>query len=156
MIGAALVGASCGFTPTHQKSGVSRSVIGDVYLPEATDPNEFTFRERVRRRLGDAGAEATYQLESTIALLEEGIAITQASDITRNRIQGTASWKLISVSDKQVVFEGETSAFSGFDATDSAFAARSARRAAETRVVRELAELTTARLLTYLSESSNP
>ena len=154
LLGALAAGSGCGFTPTYEKSGGGRDLIGSVFLPEATDPNEFEFRERLRRRFGDAGAGATYRLESAISLSEDGIAITQASDITRYRVTGIVEWRLVSLADKSIVYEDKVSAFSGFDATNSAFAARSARRAAETRVVTELAELTASRLSAYFAEGA--
>lgn len=154
LLSAIAVGAGCGFSPTYQASSAGRKLIGGISLPGATDPNEFEYRERLRRRFGDAGDGATYRLESELTLTEDGIAITQASDITRFRVTGTAEWRLISIEDKRIVFEDKVSTFSGFDATDSAFAARSARRAAETRVVTELAELTASRLSAYFAEGA--
>ena len=145
--------AACGFTPTHQKGGGGQVLFGQVVLPEATDPNEFTFRERLRRRFGAPRADAQYRLDSEISLTETELAITQASDVTRYRITATVSWRLVAPGDNTVAYSGEVSTFTGFDATDSALAARAARQAAEKRAVTELAELTAARLAAMVNES---
>lgn len=155
MLGGAATLAACGFQPVYRKSAEADALRGSIQLPEAVDPVSFAYRERVRRRFGDAGDGARYVLENSTRLTETGIAITQASDVTRYRVTGETAWRLIDRESGEVVLEDIASAFTGFDATSSAFSSREARKAAETRLATELAELTISALSAYLSENGS-
>ena len=144
--------SACGFRPAYRKDAAPSDLRGNVLLPEAVDPISFAYRERVRRRFGNAGDQALYLLESTTKLEESGIAITQASDVTRYRVLGETNWRLINRETGEVVLADKASAFTGFDATSSAFSVREARKAAEGRLATELAELTISAISAYLSE----
>ena len=145
--------AACGFQPVYRSGGAPATLIGEIFLPEAVDPISFAYRERLRRRFGDAGDAAKYVLENSTALSETGIAITQASDVTRYRLTGETRWKLVDQMSGAVVLADTSSAFTGFDATSSAYASRAARQAAEMRLAQELAELTINAISAYLSEN---
>lgn len=146
--------SACGFQPVYRKGGGAEALRGAILLPEAVDPISFAYRERFRRRFGDAGDGARYLLENKTELSETGIAITQASDVTRYRLLGETSWRLIDRESGDVVLEDVASAFTGFDATSSAFSVREARKAAEDRLATELAELTISAISVHLSENS--
>lgn len=145
--------AACGFKPVYREGGAPVELRGSVLLPEAVDPISFAYRERLRRRFGDAGDQAVYLLENATKLEESGIAITQASDVTRYRVLGETDWRLINRETGEVMIEDKASAFTGFDATSSAFSVRAARKAAEDRLATELAELTISAISAYLSEN---
>lgn len=144
--------SACGFKPVYRKGAGSTDLRGGVLLPEAVDPISFAYRERVRRRFGNAGDQALYLLENVTRIEESGIAITQASDVTRYRVIGETDWRLINRETGEVVLADTASAFTGFDATSSAFSVREARKAAEGRLATELAELTITAITAYLSE----
>lgn len=145
--------SACGFKPAYRKGAASADLKGSVFLPEAVDPISFAYRERLRRRFGDAGDQALYVLENSTKIEEAGIAITQASDVTRYRVLGETDWRLINRETGDVVIADKASAFTGFDATSSAFSVREARKAAEGRLATELAELTISAISAYLSEN---
>ena len=145
--------SACGFEPMQGQGSKARSVTGRIFLPEAKDPDSFAFRERMRRRIGDGSQGAEYWLDSRIAMDETGIAITQASDVTRYRLSGQAEWSLVDIATGNVVLSDTVTAFTGYDATASAYAARSAEKAARSRLAVELAELTAARLTALLNQS---
>ena len=150
----ALAGLSaCGFKPVYRKDAGPDALHGKIQLPEAVDPVSFAYRERVRRRFGDADDSARYILENETALSETGIAITQASDVTRYRVTGETVWRLIDRETGETVLADVASAFTGFDATSSAFSVREARKAAEDRLATELAELTISAIAAYFSEN---
>ena len=149
----ALAGLSaCGFKPVYRKGAAPEGLRGMILLPEAVDPVSFAYRERIRRRFGDGGDNARYILENKTEYEETGIAITQASDVTRYRLTGETAWRLVDRESGDVVLEDVASAFTGFDGTSSAFSAREARKAAETRLATELAELTINAITGRLSE----
>jgi len=145
--------SACGFKPVYRKGAASTDLRGLVLLPEAVDPISFAYRERLRRRFGDAGEQAVYLLENATKIEESGIAITQASDVTRYRVLGETEWRLVNRETSEVLIADTASAFTGFDATSSAFSVREARKAAEERLAIELAELTISAISAYLSEN---
>ena len=151
--GAAIGVSACGFKPVYRKGAASTDLRGLVLLPEAVDPISFAYRERLRRRFGDAGEQAVYLLENATKIEESGIAITQASDVTRYRVLGETEWRLVNRETSEVLIADTASAFTGFDATSSAFSVREARKAAEERLAIELAELTISAISAYLSEN---
>ncbi len=151
--GAAAGVSACGFKPAYRKGAASTGLKGSVLLPEAVDPISFAYRERLRRRFGNAGDQAVYLLENTTRFKESGIAITQASDVTRYRILGETEWRLVDRRTGEALIADKASAFTGFDATSSAFSVREARKAAEERLATELAELTISAISAYLSEN---
>jgi LPS-assembly lipoprotein len=144
--GAALTG--CGFQPVH---GPGEALRGRITLAEARSPVDFAFRERLRRRLGDAGGAADWRLVFDVQLTERGAAIEQNLDVTRFNITGVAKFALISVSTEPSYREETVIATASFDAVAEAFATRSARKAAEQRLARELAERVSARLYALAS-----
>lgn len=153
VFGAAAGLSACGFQPVYRKDAAPQALRGAILLPEAVDPVSFAYRERIRRRFGDAGDGARYVLENETRLSETGIAITQASDVTRYRVTGETAWRLVDRESGEVVLADTSSAFTGFDATSSAFSAREARNAAEARLAAELAELTISAISAHLSET---
>lgn len=146
--------SACGFQPVYRKDAAAEGLRGAILLPEAVDPVSFAYRERIRRRFGDASVGARYLLENKTSLSETGIAITQASDVTRYRVLGETSWRLIDRETGDVVLEDVASAFTGFDATSATFSVRAARKAAEERLATELADLTISALSAHFSENS--
>ncbi len=152
-LGAAAGLSACGFQPVYRKGGGAEALRGSILLPEAVDPISFAYRERVRRRFGAGGDGARYVLENKTEISETGIAITQASDVTRYRVLGETAWRLIDRDSGEVVLEDVAEAFTGYDATSGAFPVREARKAAESRLATELAELTISAISAYLSEN---
>lgn len=151
---AALSGlAACGFRPVYRKGAPSADLRGAVQLPEAKDPISFAYRERLRRRFGDAGDQAEFVLENSTKTSETGIALTQASNVTRYRVLGATEWRLVRRETGEIIIGDNVSAFTGYDATSSAFSVREAKKAAENRLAIELAELTISAISTYLSEA---
>ena len=145
--------AACGFRPVYREGSQAIELKGLIRLPEARSPVTFAYRERLRRRFGDAGDNAAFLLESETEISETALAITQASDVTRYRLTGTTKWRLINVEDGSVAMSDQVTAFTGYDATSSAYSVRSARKAADERLATELAELTITGLSAYSSEN---
>ncbi len=153
-LGLGSLASACGFEPMQVQESKARSASGRIFLPEAKDPDSFAFRERMHRRIGDGSQGAEYRLDSRIAMDETGIAITQASDVTRYRLSGQAEWSLVEIATGNVVLSDTVAAFTGYDATASAYAAKSAEKAARSRLAVELAELTAARLTALFNQSN--
>ncbi|MGB0506373.1 MAG: LPS assembly lipoprotein LptE [Pikeienuella sp.] len=146
VLGAGVALAGCGFQPVHQSGGAGSVLRGKITLAEARTPVGYAFRERMRRKFGDAGGAADWRLVYDLNLTESGAAIAQDLDITRFNITGVARFSLISLSSKASHEDLTVTATASFDAIAEAFATRAARRAAETRLAEELAERASARL----------
>lgn len=143
-IGLALAG--CGFKPLYATGG-GGDLVGEVALQDASDPETYAFRERMRRRLGDGGAGATYGLSYEVTLEEQPVAINPAADVTRYRVKAQAEWRLVRLADGFVVSEGDVRTIGAYDATAGVFATRAAQREEREEVATELAELVSARIL---------
>lgn len=151
VLGAGVALAGCGFQPVHRAGGPAEALQGRIALAEARSPVDFAFRERMRRKVGDAGGGADWRLIYDLQLTERGAAIEQDLDVTRFNITGTAKFALVSVSSAPSFSEETVIATASFDALADAFATRSARKAAEERLARELAERVSARLYALAS-----
>lgn len=146
LCGGALAG--CGFKPVHRESGPATGLQGKVLLQEATSPEEFSYRERLRRRLGDANeGEARWRLSWSLSFEEDGVAITRADDITRFRVTGAAQWSLVLMGTESAAkTDGTVRVTGGYDATASSYAVLAAARDERKRMAIEMAELTATRI----------
>ncbi len=152
VLGGMAVLAGCGFRPLYgEQNAGAAAIVGDVALQEASDPETYAYRERLRRRIGDAGAGAVHLLLWEISMEETGVAITRTSDITRYQVVGIAKYRLIAQANGVVVQEGSVKASGAYDATAEAFATRAAMRDERIRIAEELAELSVTRILAAAS-----
>lgn len=155
VLGAIAALAGCGFQPVHRTGGPGEELRGRIALAEARSPIDFAFRERLRRKVGDAGGAADWRLVYDVRVSERGAAIEQDLDVTRFNITGVATFSLISLSTEASFGEETVVSTASFDALGEAFATRSARKAAEERLARELAERVSARLYALASLDAN-
>lgn len=142
--GAVLLAGGCGFRPLYGEAG---DVYGKIALQEANDPDSYAFRERLRRRVGDAGEGAELGLSYRIVMEEDGVAVTPDSDVTRYQIAATATWRLTRLSTGEPVQSGEVTTRGAYDATSAPYATRAAQRAEREELSTELAELVAVRVL---------
>ncbi|WP_340109836.1 LPS assembly lipoprotein LptE [Pikeienuella sp. HZG-20] len=142
--------AGCGFRPLYGEGGPADAVLGAVALQEALSPEDFAYRERLRRRLDlqSGDASAAWRLTWALDFESEGVAITSDADTTRYRLTGTARYALSSLRDAAAApIRGKVSVTGAYDATASAYATRAAETAERREISTELAELTATRLL---------
>lgn len=140
--------ASCGFKPVHREGAAAAGLQGTILLQEAANPEDFAFRERLRRRFGHANhGEARWLLSWVLIFEENGVAITRSDDITRFRVAGTALWALTRVgAGDGATIEGEVRASGGYDATASPYAVLAAARDERERMAIQMAELMATRI----------
>ncbi|QIE56284.1 hypothetical protein G5B40_12920 [Pikeienuella piscinae] len=144
--------AGCGFRPLYGGNSGAQVLLGGVILQEATAPEDFAYRERLRRRLGLEGAnaganDAGWRLTWVLRFEDSDIAVTPGADTTRYRLIASATYRLESTDDATASVKGEVSAIGAYDATASTFATRAAARAERRDLSVELAELTATQLL---------
>lgn len=147
--------AGCGFKPLYRKDGGADALLGEVALQEAVTPEDFDYRERLRRRLGLTGAHAPdtarWRLDWSLRFEETGVAITRSSDVTRYQVQAFADYLLTPLSDDSEPIRGALKTNGAYDATASAYASRAAKLDERKRLSIELAELTATRLLAHFA-----
>lgn len=143
--------SACGFRPMLAEGGVADGLQGAVVLAEAVDPESFAYRERLRRRFGDAGAGARYRLDYRLILEEQGVAIAPDSDVTRFQIAASAEWRLTPLTGDRKPVEGRVRAAGAYDAASEPFATLSAQRSEREQLATELAERTATRVVVALS-----
>ncbi len=143
--------AGCGFRPVHgQNEGPTP--FGPVALREADGPEDFAFRERMRRRVGHEPEGA--RLDFVLRFDPQGVAVTRQADITRYRLRGEADFRLTDPAGA-VLAEGSVAATGGYDAGAGSFAVRAAERRERVRLSEELAELVAVRLLSGASRAGS-
>ncbi|MGB0507207.1 MAG: LPS assembly lipoprotein LptE [Pikeienuella sp.] len=136
----------CGFQPVHRSGGAASALRGRIRLANPTSPLEYAFTERMKRRIGsDNGAE--YQLITQIDVQETGVAIQQNLDVTRINLRGTVTYAVHDVAGVKTAVSGLAKASAAYDALSEPYATLTAKRAAEERLARELAELVSAQIL---------
>lgn len=151
--------AGCGFRPLYRKDGGADALLGDVALREAVTPEDFDYRERLRRRFGLKGAGAPdmarWRLDWKLRFEETGVAITRDSDITRYQVQAFAEYQLTPLGGDSNPIQGSLKTNGAYDATASAYASRAAKLDERKRLSIELAELTATRLLAHFATDAS-
>jgi LPS-assembly lipoprotein len=138
--------SGCGFQPVHRSGGSAAALRGRIKLVDPTSPLEYAFTERMKRRLGAANA-ADFQLVTQINIEETGVAIQQNLDVTRINLRGTVSYTVHDATGAKTAVSGQAAASAAYDALSEPYSTLTAKRAAEERLARELAELVSAQIL---------
>lgn len=149
--------AGCGFKPLYSQGGNRNSLLGGVALQEAVTPEDYAFRERLRRRFDQQGAGNSpdkWQLSWRLVFEEKGVAITRDDEITRHQISASVEYLLTPlVKDAQSPVKGITRTNGGYDATAEAYATYAAQQREYEQLAVELAELTATRLLAQAAQA---
>lgn len=139
MLLAPLALAACGFTPIYGRGSAAEALNGKILLGAVDDRLSFEFYEQLENRLGRAEAPV-FQLDITLNVDSEGLAITQDNAITRYNLTGTASFTLTRIEDDEVVLRDNLRAVTAYSATASAYATFISERDAKRRLAVSLAD----------------
>ena len=140
--------AACGLAPVYGAGGPGLALRGRVAVEAPDTPDGFTLRAALEDRLGSApGAEpaAALVLEAAPTVAAVAAAITPSGAITRYDLSGTAPWRLSGPAGEAA--SGEARAFTGYSATGTTVATRSAEADARARLMALLADAIVTRLL---------
>lgn len=113
--------------------------------------------QRVRNELifkttgGGEADESKYRLDIAVRESLLNTLVAETGDPSSQVYQLQTQFKLIRLSDNQVVLEGSNNSRAAFDKADSVFADIRARRDAEDRTARTIAEAIRTRLAAYFS-----
>jgi len=142
---AALAGlAGCGYEPVLAPSGPGAGIVGRVAIEAPRGRYDFALVEALEARLGRA-AEGDWVLEHSVSVKRVRVAVTQRNVTTRYNLVGTADYRLRAASGGRVA-AGEVSSFVSYSALGTVIATDAARRDAEERLMRVLADAIVTRL----------
>ena len=138
-IAATLGIAACGFTPLHGPNEAATKTRGLIEVAEVPGVTGFEMRRQLSELLG-VGPEPTHLLTVSVSTSQQGLAITQESDITRFNITGTATYALTNSAAGVEVLTGEVRAFAAYSSNDAPFATDVAERDAQRRLAQSLSD----------------
>ena len=125
--------AACGFRPIYGRGSAAEALNGKIAIGEVSDRLSFEFFEQLENRLGRAESPV-FQLETTVEVESEGLAITQDNAITRYNLIGVASFSLTHIERNEIVLHDQLRAFTAYSATANAYATFISERDAKRRL----------------------
>ncbi|WP_071674425.1 LPS assembly lipoprotein LptE [Nioella nitratireducens] len=138
--------AGCGFAPVYAPGGTGQALRGQVLVAAPDTRLGFQLVSRLEDRLG-RGDAAAYRLNYQINTSESDLAITGTNDITRINIHGSVSFTLVETATDAQLLADTVATFTAYSTTSTAVATAAARRDAEDRLMRALADQIMSRLL---------
>lgn len=138
--------AGCGFSPVYAPGGAGEALRGRIRMDEPRDNAGFLLVRQLERRLG-LPEDPRYALSATISLDEEGVAITPEQVTTRYQLRGDVSFALSDIQTGERVTSGKVTSFTGYSATGTTVATRTAEKDARARLMVILADQIVAKLL---------
>lgn len=150
---AALAGAAgvaavsgCGFRPVYAPGGGAAALDGQVAVKVSGGTIGFVLGQELENRLGPADS-ARFSLSYGLAVSSERMAVTAAQSTNRFNLIGRASYSLTDNATGTVVATNMVDAFTGFSATGTTVATRTAQRDAFRRLMSQLADKIVADLI---------
>jgi len=156
----AVVTAGCGWTPLYGPTASGES-LGEVM--KAVDITTVPGRvgQRIRNELifrttggGEAAIQSKYRLDIAIRESIMKTLVTREGDPQGEIYQLYSEYRLIRLTDNKVVLEGHSNARAAFDKVESVFADIRAKRDAEDRSARTIAEAIRTRVAAFLSTNA--
>jgi LPS-assembly lipoprotein len=157
--GRAILGGGCGFQPLYGPTA-SGAALSDVMktveittVPGRTGQqirNELIFRTTG----GGYAEKSKYRLDIAVKESIMHTLVNAVGDPQGEIYQLYSEYKLVRLSDKQVVLEGHSNARAAYDKPDSVFAGIRANRDAQDRAARTIAEAIRTRVAVYFSTNA--
>lgn len=148
LFGLAAALSGCGFAPALAPGRPAAGLLGRVRADDPTDRRGHAFAARIEERLGRPGPGA-WRLAYTIETAPVGVGITPAGATTRVQLTGAVRFALRAAGAEAPLLEGREESFAAYSTTDTAVATLVAEEAAETRLMRLLADRVVARLIAW-------
>lgn len=146
VLGAALLGGACGFTPVYGPGGAGTRLHGQVRVADPVTADDYAFLRRMTERLGPAES-GRYELAYSLRIAVVPQAITPDEVTTRFSLNGTAIWTLTDSASGATVAKGEVSNFTSHSTVGTVIATSAAERDARQRLAVMLADQVVTRLL---------
>lgn len=152
----------CGFQPIYMptasgKPGVAQRELAAIYIPPITERPGQLLRQALQERFGDdSGTPPAYELQVTYSIAGEGIGIETNNIATRIRLNGNASWTLVSHDPPHTALtSGSARSIDGFNIIDSQyFAADLENEAVQKRIAETLATQITNQLAVWFRQQA--
>lgn len=141
--------AACGFEPVLAPGGAGAGLVGRVAVEAPADRYDFALVEALESRLG-RGGEGAFRLDYTITVETVRVAVTQENVTTRYNLVGRVDYRLLGAEGGRVA-AGQVSSFVSYSASGTVIATEAARRDAEERLMRVLADSIVTRLYADLA-----
>ncbi len=157
---AALGLSACGFRPLYGTSSIpegAETAFGSIRIAPVSATNDsdrigYLVSDALDRALHTPGHNETPRYELKLALADErrGLSIQDDTSTTRYNYRLTADWTLIPVGSTTPIATGRAETTSSYNVVDSQYATQIARKDAEDRAAREIAEQIKLRLAVAL------
>lgn len=157
---AALALSACGFRPLYGTSSIpegAESAFGAIRIAPVAPTNDsdrigYLVSDALDRALHTPGHNETptHQLKVTLADERRGLSIQDDSSTTRYNYRLTAEWTLTPADSEAVLASGRAETTASYNVVDSQYATLAARKDAEERAAREIAEQIKLRLAVAL------
>lgn len=151
--------AGCGFQPLYG-DGPGGAQLDEVLRTVSIAPIPGRVGQRIRNELifattgGDYSEAPNYRLEIAIRESVQDVVVAKTGESEGRGYRLLAAFKLIRLEDDTVVIDGKSVARAAYDNLDSTFADIRARRDAENRAARVVADDIQTRIATALSRQS--
>lgn len=160
VVAAALAVASCGFRPLYGTSSIpegAETAFGAIRVAPIGPTNDsdrigWLVSDALDRALHTPGHAETPRHELKVKLADErrGLSIQDDSSTTRYNYRLTADWTLTPVGSEAALATGRAETTASYNVVDSQYATLVARKDAEDRAAREIAEQIKLRLAVAL------
>lgn len=137
--------SACGFEPLYGEGSPARALQGAFDIVLVPSPFGFALNQRLTERLGAATA-ARYVLEVETRIDVEERAIQEDNTISRFNLDAVADYTVTPLAGDKPVASGSVRSVTGYSATGSPFATRSAEADARERLAKTLADQIVTRL----------
>lgn len=132
--------SACGFTPVYKEGSTASALQGQIEIDLVKGRNGFELREELENRLGRADAGAPYVLTFKLTTTETGLAVTEDEGTTRTNLIGVAAFTVRRKSTGEVAYRDSVRNITAYGNTSETFPSAVAKRDANTRLARVLAD----------------
>lgn len=149
--------AACGFRPLHAPGGgAAPGVLAGIEVAPIPGRLGRTVRGRLLDVLTPRGPSAApaYRLDVSLRVSREALAITREAAATRFDVSVEADYVLSSIATGETVSRGRTKSGAAYNVVASDYANVVARRAAERRTAREVADDLKTRIAAVLARGA--
>lgn len=152
---AAFALSSCGLQPLYGggSSGAVATTLRNVIVAPVPGRDGWLVYNKLKDRLGEPGESPAYRLEVDLDDQIIGFGIRSDRAVTRERRTLRARYRLVTVSNGQVVLDATAGSDAGIDVVSSEYATVAAEQTAVERLADVVADQIVARLALYASRT---
>ena len=151
--------SACALQPLYGggSSGTVAAALRNISVAPIPGRGGWLVYNKLRERLGEFGeGEAAYRLEVELDDEIIGLGIRGDRAVTRERRTLRARYRLVTLSNGQVVLDATAGSDAGIDVVSSEYATVAAEQTAEERLADEVADQIVARLALYATRTGEP